>query len=109
MAEEILRLEKVCKAYNVGQPVRDRGAARHRPELEHGEFLALMGPSGSGKSTLSISSDCSTGRLPAGCIKGEDTGPLGDAEITHLRGHTIGFVFQYHHPDLGVHRASRTS
>ena len=29
-------------------------------------------------------------------IKGHDTGTLGDTEITHLRGHTIGFVFQYH-------------
>src|SRR6266403_824241 len=29
-------------------------------------------------------------------IKGQDAATLRDAEITHLRGHTIGFVFQYH-------------
>jgi lipoprotein-releasing system ATP-binding protein len=58
-------------------------------KLEHGEFLALIGPSGSGKSTLLNI----VGRLT---IKGHDTGTLWDAEITHLRGHTIGFVFQSH-------------
>ena len=56
-----------------------------------------MGPSGSGKSTLlniiGLLDRPTSGRL---FIKGQDTGALGDAEITHLRGHTIGFVFQYH-------------
>jgi lipoprotein-releasing system ATP-binding protein len=65
--------------------------------LERGEFLALMGPSGSGKSTLlnivGLLDRPTSGRLS---IKGRDTGTLGDAEITHLRGHTVGFVFQYH-------------
>ena len=61
------------------------------------EFLALMGPSGSGKSTLlnivGLLDRPTSGRL---LIKGQDTAALGDAEITRLRGHTIGFVFQYH-------------
>ncbi len=65
--------------------------------LVHGEFLALMGPSGSGKSTLlnlvGLLDRPTSGRL---LIKGRDTAALGDTEITHLRGHTIGFVFQYH-------------
>ena len=65
--------------------------------LQHGEFLALMGPSGSGKSTLlnivGLLDRPTSGRL---LIKGHDTSALGDTDITHLRGHTIGFVFQYH-------------
>jgi lipoprotein-releasing system ATP-binding protein len=97
VAEEILRLEKVCKAYNIGQSSETEVLHDIDLRLEHGEFLALMGPSGSGKSTLlnivGLLDRPTSGRI---VIKGQDTGKLGDAEITHLRGHTIGFVFQYH-------------
>jgi lipoprotein-releasing system ATP-binding protein len=97
VAEEILRLEKVSKAYNVGQSSQTEVLHGIDLKLEHGEFLALMGPSGSGKSTLlnivGLLDRPTSGRLT---IKGRDTGTLGDGEITHLRGSTIGFVFQSH-------------
>ena len=97
MADEILRLEKVCKAYNVGLPTEAEVLHGIDLRLEHGEFLALIGPSGSGKSTLlnivGLLDRPTSGRL---IIKGQDSAALGDADITRLRGHTIGFVFQYH-------------
>jgi lipoprotein-releasing system ATP-binding protein len=97
VADEILRLERVCKAYNVGLPTEVEVLHDIDLELAHGEFLALMGPSGSGKSTLlnivGLLDRPTSGRL---LIKGRDTGLLGDNELTHLRGHTIGFVFQHH-------------
>ncbi|MBC9881803.1 ABC transporter ATP-binding protein [Bradyrhizobium sp. INPA01-394B] len=97
MADAILKLERVCKAYNVGLPTETEVLHDIDLELDHGEFLALIGPSGSGKSTLlnivGLLDRPTSGRLS---IKGHDTAALGDAEITRLRGHTIGFIFQYH-------------
>jgi len=95
--EEILSLDKVCKDYNVGLPTQVRVLHDIDLRLERGEFLALIGPSGSGKSTLlnivGLLDRPTDGRVR---IKGEDVATLGDAEITRLRGRTIGFVFQYH-------------
>jgi lipoprotein-releasing system ATP-binding protein len=98
VAEEILRLERVCKAYNIGMPSETEVLHDIDLHLERGEFLALIGPSGSGKSTLlnivGLLDRPTSGRL---LIKGAATSTLDDAQITSLRGHTIGFVFQYHH------------
>ena len=97
MADEILRLENVCKAFNIGHPSETEVLHDIDLRLERGEFLALIGPSGSGKSTLlnivGLLDRPTSGRL---VIKGQDTAALGDADVTRLRGHTIGFVFQYH-------------
>lgn len=98
MAEEVLRLEKVCKIYNLGLPAETEVLHDIDLKLERGQFLALTGPSGSGKSTLlnivGLLDEPTSGKL---FIKGQDTKLLGDAAITRLRGHTIGFVFQDHH------------
>ena len=98
MADEILRLDGVCKSYNVGTPVETEVLHDIDLAMRRGEFLALMGPSGSGKSTLlniiGLLDRPTSGRL---FINGQDTSALGDGELTRLRGHSIGFVFQYHY------------
>jgi lipoprotein-releasing system ATP-binding protein len=98
VAEEVLRLEGIRKAYNVGTPTEAEVLHGIDLALEKGEFCALMGPSGSGKSTLlniiGLLDRASGGRL---LIDGRDTTGLDDRALTRLRGHSIGFVFQYHH------------
>ena len=97
MAEAILKLEQVRKSYAIGLPSETEVLHGIDLELERGGFVALVGPSGSGKSTLlniiGLLDRPTHGEL---LIAGEATSQLGDAELTHLRGHKIGFVFQSH-------------
>jgi lipoprotein-releasing system ATP-binding protein len=88
----------VRKAFNVGAPNETEVLHGIDLALERGEFCAVMGPSGSGKSTLlnivGLLDRPTRGTL---AICGEETTALGDRAVTRLRGHSIGFVFQYHH------------
>ena len=95
---EVLALEQIRKSYNVGTPVETEVLHGIDFTMQAGDFVAIMGPSGSGKSTLlnivGLLDRPTSGRL---AIAGTDATDLSDSETTHLRGHAIGFVFQYHH------------
>ena len=94
----VLHLSGIRRSYNIGKSSEVEILHGINLDLHHGEFLALMGPSGSGKSTL-LNIIGLLDRPTAGhvFINGTDTSSLGDADITRLRGHSIGFVFQEHH------------
>jgi lipoprotein-releasing system ATP-binding protein len=98
VADEILVLDQVRKAYNVGTSVETEVLHGIDLVMRRGQFLALMGPSGSGKSTL-LNIIGLLDRPTAGTllISGENTNALADADLTRLRGHHIGFIFQYHY------------
>ncbi|MEJ8826989.1 ABC transporter ATP-binding protein [Variovorax humicola] len=87
----------VRKAFNIGMPNEAEVLHGIDLSLARGEFCAVMGPSGSGKSTLlnivGLLDRPSSGSLR---ICGEETTQLDDHALTRLRGHSIGFVFQYH-------------
>ena len=93
-----MQLRGVRKAYNAGTPIETEVLHGIDLTLHKGEFCAVMGPSGSGKSTL-LNIVGLLDRPTAGTLAvcGEETTTLDDRALTRLRGHSIGFVFQYHH------------
>ena len=96
--EVVVQLVGVRKAYNAGTPIETEVLHGIDLTLRRGEFCAVMGPSGSGKSTL-LNLIGLLDRPTAGTLAvcGQQTVGLDDRALTRLRGHSIGFVFQYHH------------
>jgi lipoprotein-releasing system ATP-binding protein len=95
---DVLRLEGITKSFGAGTATEVEVLHGIDLSVDKGEFCAVIGPSGSGKSTLlniiGLLDRQTSGRL---LIDGRDTAGLNDAALTSLRGHNIGFVFQYHH------------
>ena len=94
----VVRLQGVRKAFNVGTGIETEVLHGIDLTLHRGDFCAVMGPSGSGKSTL-LNIIGLLDRPTSGLLQltGEETTLLADQALTRLRGHHIGFVFQYHH------------
>ncbi len=97
-AGPVVALHGMHKSYSIGRPNETEVLHGIDLVLQRGDFCAVMGPSGSGKSTLlniiGLLDRATSGSV---MISGEETTTLGDAELTRLRGHNIGFVFQHHH------------
>ncbi len=97
-AVPVLRLAGITKSYGLGSPAATEVLHGIDLAIGKGEFCALIGPSGSGKSTLlnliGLLDRPTSGEL---YIDGQDAGKLDEAGLTRLRGHSIGFVFQYHY------------
>ncbi len=64
-------------------------------EIGQGEFVAIMGPSGCGKSTLlnivGLIDSPTSGRY---LLDGADVGRYGEDQLTDVRMHNVGFIFQ---------------
>ena len=74
-------------------------------DVKAGEFVALMGRSGSGKTTfLNIAGLLDTFDGGTYHLDGEDVSRLTDREMSRIRNHKIGFIFQSFNliPDLDV-------
>jgi lipoprotein-releasing system ATP-binding protein len=97
-SDVVVGLQGVRKAFNVGTGIETEVLHGIDLTLHRGDFCAVMGPSGSGKSTL-LNIIGLLDRPTSGLLQmaGEETTLLADQGLTRLRGHHIGFVFQYHH------------
>src|SRR5438876_7309938 len=89
-----IEAEKVCKTYRVGK-IEVRALRGISFTVRRGEFVSVVGPSGSGKSTISY---VLGGLTPAGSgrivIDGDDLSQLSNVQLTDMRKHKLGFVFQ---------------
>ena len=93
----MIELEGLSRTYVVGdRPVHAlRDVNLTFPD---GDYVSVMGPSGSGKSTLLNILGC-LDRPDSGSYRldGREVARLSEAELTLLRRHRIGFVFQTFH------------
>lgn len=89
----VLELEHVTKEYGEQAPVHAlRGVSF---SVRRGEMVAIVGQSGSGKSTLlHIMGTLDQPTSGVVRIDGVDATQLSDREVSSLRAHKIGFVFQ---------------
>lgn len=72
-------------------------------KVGQGELLAIVGPSGSGKSTLlNVLGTLDRPTSGSVLIDGIDVSALTDPQLSGLRAHRIGFVFQQFHLSDGM-------
>ncbi len=101
MNNNLIEVSKITKVYDEDIFFK-RGTNYHVLNkidfsLQKGDFVSIMGPSGSGKSTFL---NCISGLdLPTTgkvLLFGKNLAEINDEEISCLRSHDIGFVFQNH-------------
>jgi putative ABC transport system ATP-binding protein len=94
MTEPVIRIRDLTRDYLMGtETVRAlRGVS---VDINHNEYVAIMGPSGSGKSTLMNLIGCldtpSSGEY---WLNGQEVSRLTDDRLATVRNKEIGFVFQ---------------
>jgi putative ABC transport system ATP-binding protein len=95
--DTVLELDGVTKRYG-GEHAGGSGVAALRGvrfAVRRGELAAIVGPSGSGKSTLlHVMGTLEAPTSGTVRIDGVDPAGLRDRELSRLRAHAIGFVFQ---------------
>jgi putative ABC transport system ATP-binding protein len=97
----VAELTGVTRVYPGHPPVRALRGVDLR--VDDGELVGIVGPSGSGKSTL-LNVLGTLDRADAGTVRidGHDLGTLSDRQLSALRAHRIGFVFQQFFLSPGV-------
>src|SRR5579871_1497610 len=94
MNTPVIQLMNIEKIYDTGA-MRVHALRNINLEIEHGEFVAIMGTSGSGKSTLMNILGC-LDRPTSGqyLLEGVDISQLDKDQRADVRNRKLGFVFQ---------------
>jgi len=94
MESPVIELKGIEKIYDTGA-VRVHALRNVNLQIEHGEFVAIMGTSGSGKSTMMNILGC-LDRPTAGqyLLEGVDISRLDKDQRADVRNRKLGFVFQ---------------
>lgn len=91
----MITLSAISKIYSPSPRVHVTALDSVSCTIHPHEFVAILGPSGCGKSTLlyiiGLLEKATSGSI---VINNSESTTLSDNEISHLRGKTIGFVFQ---------------
>jgi len=93
MSAPPLELRGVSKTYPGEPPVES--LREIDLTVENGDLVAIVGPSGSGKTTL-LNVMAALDRPTSGSVRiaGHESSALGDRELSGLRAHHLGVVFQ---------------
>ena len=90
----LIEIQDMCKIYNPGEN-EVRALDHVNLSIDKNEFVAIIGQSGSGKSTLMNLLGCLD--VPTSgtyILNGQDVSGLTDDELSDIRNHEIGFIFQ---------------
>ncbi|QQK74850.1 ABC transporter ATP-binding protein [Salicibibacter cibarius] len=92
--EIVLESKQLSKGYRVGKD-HQHVLKNVDVQIKKEEFVTVMGPSGSGKSTL-LYNISGMDRMTAGRVifDGQEISTLSETELSKLRLHHMGFIFQ---------------
>jgi len=90
--ERIIEIRSLRKSFDGGRIKALNGVDL---DVEHGEFVSIMGPSGSGKSTL-LNMIGALDVPDSGTVKVAGRDLKDERDLSRLRAEEIGFVFQLH-------------